>query len=258
MNSSEGLPQPGITVYYYQKCGLPGEREKQHFSGTFTAEQLTVYVAQSLKITPLCFHLFSLATTDLSVWLSPNAEIKCSGTHGIEFIFRMRLRTPKVEHLAVDKEAFGYFYLQCRSDFVNECISTTSDEAVLLGQGFTDALCYALELNFSLQKLKPKRFIPSDIIVKNKFDQFVGKKRLYNNMQKWLREEREKTRRDSLSDIKLRYINGFLKITDQYLVERFHISVGDSTIHTVLIDIYRDDQPGIHVVHSAEVRKLNI
>lgn len=254
-------PETGIVIHYYSKGGLPGEKEKlviKNYGSTFIAEQLCLDIARSLNIAPLTFHLFSLAKLDLSVWLAPNTKIKCSEASGVEYVFRMRLvPLQKIDKLvAIDQEAFTYFYLQCRNDFVSECFTYKDSvkQERQLGQGLIDMLCYGREVNLSLDqldKLKPKSFIPTN--TKHMFKRLWEKQRLETNMKTQLNAEYEKSERDSLNDIKLRYINGFLEIADKYLVDHFEISADDGTAHTVLVDIYRDDQPGIYIVHNSKV-----
>ena len=253
------LPEKGITVYYFNKGELPGKKEQlsiQTYGNTFTAEELCVNIAQTLNITPLAFHLFALATLDLSVWLTPNEKIECSETTSVEYIFRIRVRPPKIEQLmTIDQEAFGYFYLQCRSDFVSEnCVYQDSvKQERQLGQGLIDMLGYGREANLSLEqlnKLKPKWFIPAN--TKNMFKKLWDKQRLDVNMKAQLKMEYDKSEKDSVIDIKLRYIKGFLEITQRYLVERFKITTDGDSVN-VIVDIYREEQPGIYLADSAQV-----
>ena len=247
------LPEKGITIHYFSKGELPGKKQQlsiQNYGGTYTAEQLCMDIAQTLNITPLAFHLFALATLDLSVWLAPNEKIECSETTGVEYIFRIRVTPPKIEQLmAIDQEAFGYCYLQCRSDFVREnCVYQDSvKQERQLGQGLIDMLCYGREAKLSLDqlnKLKPKLFIPAN--TKNMFRKVWDKQRLDVNMKAQLKMEHDKSEKDSVIDIKLRYIKGFLEITQRYLVEEFKITADGASVH-IIVDIYREEQPGIYL-----------
>lgn len=255
------LPEKGIIVHYFSKGGLPGKKEQltiQNYGSTFTAEELCLNIAHTLNIAPLTFHLFSLATLDLSVWLAPNAKIECSETGGVEYVFRIRVAPPKIEQIVgVDQEAFGYFYLQCRSDFVSESFmyKESVKQERQLGQGLIDMLCYGREGNLGLDqlnKLKPKLFIPAN--TKNMFKKVWEKQRLEVNMKAQLNVEHEKSERDSINDIKLRYMKGFLEITERYLVEHFEISADGDSVHTIIVDIYRDEQPGIYLAHNARLQ----
>ena len=251
----------GISIYCFRTGGLPRERDKkldiQSYGSTFTAEQLCTEIAQSLNIAPLTFHLFGLATPDLSVWLAPNAKIECSQSCGVEYVFRIRIVPPKIKQLHdVDLAAFAYFYLQCRSDFVNECFvyKDAVKQERKLGQGLIDMLCYGRENELGLDKLctLTKLFIPPS--TKNVFKQISQKYRLQMNMKTQLEKELSGSIDDSVDEIKLRYVNGFLDITQHYLSERFAISADDDSIHTVLVNIYHEERPGIYIVHNAQVR----
>ena len=257
--TQEVLPEKGITVHYFKKGELPGKRNQlsvQNYGLTFTAEHLCVNIAQILNISPLAFHLFALASLDMSEWLAPNEKIECSETTGVEYIFRIRVTPPKIEQLmAIDQEAFGYFYLQCRSDFVSEnCVYQDSvKQERQLGQGLIDMLCYGHEAKLGLDqlnKLKAKCFIPAN--TKNMFTKLWDKQRLDVNMKAQLKMEHDKSEKDSINDIKLRYIKGFLEITQGYLVEHFKITRDGNSDH-VIVDIYREEHPGVYLADSAQV-----
>ena len=252
----------GITVYCFRKGGLPGERDKkldiQSYGSTFTAEALCMEIAQSLSIASLTFQLFGLATPDLSIWLAANTKIECSRSRGAEYVFRIRVVPPQIKQLrVVDPEAFAYFYLQCRSDFVNECFvyRDSVKQERKLGQGLIDMLCHGREKELGLDKLselKSKLFLPPS--TKYVFKKITQKYRLQMNMKTQLEKEHSGSGDDSIDEIKMRYVNGFLDITQRYLSETFTISADDGdSIHTVLVNIYHDKRPGIYIVHNAQV-----
>ncbi|XP_023677746.2 non-receptor tyrosine-protein kinase TYK2 isoform X1 [Paramormyrops kingsleyae] len=83
------LPQgPGVHVLLL--WSKEGERYLSHKDGEVTAEELSIWAAQSVGITPLCYSLFALYDPASCYWYSPNHSFTTDQQPGLVLHFRMR------------------------------------------------------------------------------------------------------------------------------------------------------------------------
>lgn len=253
-------PSNGVVVHIY--CDVPVDDGTQpaskpyhhvtDYGRTYTALELCMQVAQELNIGSLAFNLFGLqAMEEPFHWLPPNGEIECCEDSCQNFRFSMRFRPPqsKMYQLAtkIDEDAFKYFFLQCRHDFVNDRIhykdgKLSQDRS--LGLGVTDIVRYGRQYGkdstYLTSKVNPKLFIP--LSEKRVFKSIIDKKRLALNFKEPVEKELRECERKSLTDIKLRYIyEGIISYAPDYGIEEFSVA-GNETLRVQPLD---ENSPGL-------------
>ena len=262
-NSERALEvSSGVVVHVYRDVVCDGIIPQQgkpfytfcDYGAIYSAEDLSSRVARELNIGSLSFYLFALASKeDPSLWLPPNAEIPCEEDTALHYVFRLRFLPPqqKVKQLGdTDPEAFKYFFLQCRHDFVNDKIpykdgDLSQDRS--LGLGVIDMVRFGRENNkdlaFITTKLKPKLFIP--VREKHIFRNILEKKRLNMNFRPQIEKEYLDCVKDSLTHIKIRYIyHGLLSNAPQYGMEQFDVQ-GEETM---CVEPHSQTNPGLYSI----------
>ena len=120
----------GIVVKFYQDFSSHAQETSKSglhiksYEKTFSAEQLIILACKERRIGPSGVYIFGLSEEgNGDRWILPNQKILCSTDRLQEFTLRIRF-IPSLTGLNVlgreCKEAFNYFFLQCRHDFVKE------------------------------------------------------------------------------------------------------------------------------------------
>lgn len=251
-DSSETLTS-GIAIELYHDHGA-AENDKRllfkQYDKDFLAEELCLEVAKRLGITPVSFHLFGLFDPHSEIWLPPNATITCRKEVLTSYTFRLRLYPqvgPELLSKRFDREAFNYFFLQCRHDFVNDRISyQEKKQDKILGLGVVDMVRQAKEKNTTLsdlKKLDPTPFIPSTVSRKSfKIGEFFHKKKLQLNIEPHLESEWEEYKEtQGVPVLKLRYLIEIKTLAKDFGVEVFQKASTDE----VYIEPCHERFPGI-------------
>uniref|UniRef100_A0A8C2EQA1 Tyrosine-protein kinase n=1 Tax=Cyprinus carpio TaxID=7962 RepID=A0A8C2EQA1_CYPCA len=79
---------PGVHVFLFWT--KEGERCLSYKEGEVTAEDLTIFAAKAVGITPVCHALFALYDPASSCWFSPNHKFNAEDQSGLLLHFRMR------------------------------------------------------------------------------------------------------------------------------------------------------------------------
>ena len=123
----------GIVVKLYQDLNSnaqdAGEPDvhADNYGKLYTAEELIILACKKRRIGPSGFYIFGLRESrDGGRWLPPNGKIECTENELKEYVLRIRF-IPSLSGLPIlgkeCKEAFNYFFLQCRHDFVKDNIT---------------------------------------------------------------------------------------------------------------------------------------
>ena len=257
-HSTKSFPSGSIVIHLYGDVDTPADERVFLISRpgrSFTAEHLCMLVGHKLSIGTLALHLFSLATPDHKLWLPPNHEVVCPTEYYIEYIFRVRF-IPHWEHIerrTFGLDAFGYFFLQVRDDFVKDRLKDALAEVErerILGLGVTDNHRYGRDHNLDLnetQKRGPKKFLPESVIATFTKPGLLLLKNSFIWCNQDLRTELKKAYADgsgsNVQKIKLQYLKGIWMYVPSYGIETF---VLDSEImESLRVDPYYSEFSGI-------------
>uniref|UniRef100_A0A673H5D4 Tyrosine-protein kinase n=1 Tax=Sinocyclocheilus rhinocerous TaxID=307959 RepID=A0A673H5D4_9TELE len=149
MGQCEG---PGVHVFLFWT--KEGERCLSYKEGEVTAEDLTIFAAKAVGITPVCHALFALYDPASSCWYSPNHKFNAEDQSGLLLHFRMRFyfrnwhglgeKEPVVTRHALrtgtgaepvtspllEMTSLEYLFAQAKYDFVNDltCLDAVRGE----------------------------------------------------------------------------------------------------------------------------------
>uniref|UniRef100_A0A8C1CRM1 Tyrosine-protein kinase n=1 Tax=Cyprinus carpio carpio TaxID=630221 RepID=A0A8C1CRM1_CYPCA len=134
-----------------------GERCLSYKEGEVTAEDLTIFAAKAVGITPVCHALFALYDPASSCWFSPNHKFNAEDQSGLLLHFRMRFyfrnwhglgeKEPLVTRHALrtgtgaepvtspllEMTSLEYLFAQAKYDFVNDstCLDAVRGEEAI-------------------------------------------------------------------------------------------------------------------------------
>uniref|UniRef100_A0A671SCJ0 Tyrosine-protein kinase n=1 Tax=Sinocyclocheilus anshuiensis TaxID=1608454 RepID=A0A671SCJ0_9TELE len=143
---------PGVHVFLFWT--KEGERCLSYKEGEVTAEDLTIFAAKAVGITPVCHALFALYDPASSCWYSPNHKFNAEDQSGLLLHFRMRFyfrnwhglgeKEPVVTRHALrtgtgaepvtspllEMTSLEYLFAQAKYDFVNDltCLDAVRGE----------------------------------------------------------------------------------------------------------------------------------
>uniref|UniRef100_A0A8C1KFG7 Tyrosine-protein kinase n=1 Tax=Cyprinus carpio TaxID=7962 RepID=A0A8C1KFG7_CYPCA len=173
---------PGVHVFLFWT--KEGERCLSYKEGEVTAEDLTIFAAKAVGITPVCHALFALYDPASSCWFSPNHKFNAEDQSGLLLHFRMRfyfrnwhglgekeplvtrhaLRTGTGAELVtsplLEMTSLEYLFAQAKYDFVNDstCLDAVRGEEAIshfqnecLGMAVLHLSYTALQSGSSLQ-----------------------------------------------------------------------------------------------------------
>uniref|UniRef100_A0A8C1KEH2 Tyrosine-protein kinase n=1 Tax=Cyprinus carpio TaxID=7962 RepID=A0A8C1KEH2_CYPCA len=146
---------PGVHVFLFWT--KEGERCLSYKEGEVTAEDLTIFAAKAVGITPVCHALFALYDPASSCWFSPNHKFNAEDQSGLLLHFRMRfyfrnwhglgekeplvtrhaLRTGTGAELVtsplLEMTSLEYLFAQAKYDFVNDstCLDAVRGEEAI-------------------------------------------------------------------------------------------------------------------------------
>uniref|UniRef100_A0A8C1WGB8 Tyrosine-protein kinase n=1 Tax=Cyprinus carpio TaxID=7962 RepID=A0A8C1WGB8_CYPCA len=173
---------PGVHVFLFWT--KEGERCLSYKEGEVTAEDLTIFAAKAVGITPVCHALFALYDPASSCWFSPNHKFNAEDQSGLLLHFRMRFyfrnwhglgeKEPLVTRHALrtgtgaepvtspllEMTSLEYLFAQAKYDFVNDstCLDAVRGEEAIshfqnecLGMAVLHLSYTALQSGSSLQ-----------------------------------------------------------------------------------------------------------
>uniref|UniRef100_A0A8C2ELZ3 Tyrosine-protein kinase n=1 Tax=Cyprinus carpio TaxID=7962 RepID=A0A8C2ELZ3_CYPCA len=182
MCSMEQCEGPGVHVFLFWT--KEGERCLSYKEGEVTAEDLTIFAAKAVGITPVCHALFALYDPASSCWFSPNHKFNAEDQSGLLLHFRMRFyfrnwhglgeKEPLVTRHALrtgtgaepvtspllEMTSLEYLFAQAKYDFVNDstCLDAVRGEEAIshfqnecLGMAVLHLSYTALQSGSSLQ-----------------------------------------------------------------------------------------------------------
>lgn len=256
--AAEALPA-GIIIHVYGDIATPADDLRvlfPHQGEGYIAEDVCVRIAQNFNIGALTFHLFALARPDLSAWLPPNHRIQTSPNETLEYVFRVRYKPHEdnfpsiIANKSGNREAFEYYFLQQRDDFVSDRLKghvKDMGQSGMLGLAVIDCLRYGKEKNMDLSQLKKmeaEKFIPPSSAQSFKLP--WSKLRLSSSFGPKMEKEWRDSEQDSVIDTKWRYMKGLWKYIVGYGMETFDTNDG-TVIH---VDPHHLQYPGIYCTTS--------
>uniref|UniRef100_G3STB4 Tyrosine-protein kinase n=1 Tax=Loxodonta africana TaxID=9785 RepID=G3STB4_LOXAF len=192
-NGAQPMVSRGVLRVHLHWAGPGGGEPWVTFSeASLTAEEVCIYIAHKIGITPLCFNLFALFDAQGQVWLPPNHILEVPRDSSLNLHFRMRFyfrnwhgmnpqepavyrcgppgaesSSDQAEHglQFLDPASFEYIFEQGKHEFVNDVASLwelSSEEEIhhfkneSLGMAFLHLCHLALHRGVSLEEVAKK------------------------------------------------------------------------------------------------------
>ncbi|XP_049732797.1 non-receptor tyrosine-protein kinase TYK2 isoform X3 [Elephas maximus indicus] len=192
-NGAQPMVTRGVLRVHLHWAGPGGGEPWVTFSeASLTAEEVCIYIAHKIGITPLCFNLFALFDAQGQVWLPPNHILEVPRDSSLNLHFRMRFyfrnwhgmnpqepavyrcgppgaesSSDQAEHglQFLDPASFEYIFEQGKHEFVNDVASLwelSSEEEIhhfkneSLGMAFLHLCHLALHRGVSLEEVAKK------------------------------------------------------------------------------------------------------
>ncbi|XP_043090006.1 non-receptor tyrosine-protein kinase TYK2 [Puntigrus tetrazona] len=252
---------PGVHVFLFWT--KEGERRLTYKEGEVTAEDLTIFAAKTVGITPVCHALFALYDPASSCWYSPNHKFNAEDRSGLLLHFRMRfyfrnwhglsekepvvtryaLRTgtgaESVKSPLLEMTSLEYLFAQAKYDFVNDltCLDAVRGEEEIsrfknecLGMAVLHLSYTALQSGSSLQDVaKQTSFlhcIPQSFSRQIARDNLLTRfriRRVFTNFVKTFQQHTVGTGKLGAQEVMYKYISTLERLAPNFGVETFPV-----------------------------------
>uniref|UniRef100_A0A8C1KFU4 Tyrosine-protein kinase n=1 Tax=Cyprinus carpio TaxID=7962 RepID=A0A8C1KFU4_CYPCA len=249
---------PGVHVFLFWT--KEGERCLSYKEGEVTAEDLTIFAAKAVGITPVCHALFALYDPASSCWFSPNHKFNAEDQSGLLLHFRMRfyfrnwhglgekeplvtrhaLRTGTGAELVtsplLEMTSLEYLFAQAKYDFVNDstCLDAVRGEEAIshfqnecLGMAVLHLSYTALQSGSSLQDVAnflhciPQSF--SRQIARNNVLTRFRIRRVFANFVKTFQQHTVCMGKLGSQEVMYKYISTLERLAPNFGVETFPV-----------------------------------